>query len=323
MKKITTFLLLMYLSLVTFSQTPLFTESCGTPSATTAVGTYTGWQNYPTLTFTGNADVRTTTVSSGYTGASGSGNVFITNTVGTNVTISNINTLNYINLKLSAGVFKSTTASNGSELKIEVSTDGITYTALTYTLPTGTGTAIWRLVTPTGTIPSTSNLRIRFRNTSSTPQFRIDDIKLVGDYVAPLPVELMSFTGKVTEDKIQLQWSTASESNNESFTVEKLINEKWEPTIVASGAGWSNYKTDYTVFDHAPLPGNNYYRLKQVDFDGTTSYSYIILVRYEGIIVNDEVEYYDLNGRRVTELQPNTPYIKIVGGKAKQFFYVQ
>jgi hypothetical protein len=48
-----------------------------------------------------------------------------------------------------------------------------------------------------------------------------------------------------------------------------------------------------------------------------------ILVRYEGIIVNDEVEYYDLNGRRVTELQPNTPYIKIVGGKAKQFFYVQ
>ena len=139
------------------------------------------------------------------------------------------------------------------------------------------------------------------------------------DYIG----DVMFFSGKTIDNQIQLQWSTASESNNESFTVEKLINEKWEPTIVASGAGWSNYRINYTVYDNTPLPGNNYYRLKQVDFDGTTSYSYIILVRYEGIIVNDEVEYYDLNGRRVTELQPNTPYIKIGGGKAKQFFYVQ
>lgn len=310
-------------SLITFSQTPLFTENCGTPTGTTSITAYTGWQNNSTLTFSGTADLRTTTASTGYTGASGNGNVFITNIVGRNLTIGSINTINYVNLALSVGVFKSTTASNGSELKIEVSEDGVTYTVLTYTLPTGTGTAKWHLVNPTGTIPATANLRIRFRNTSTTPQFRVDDIKLVGDYIEPLPVELMFFNGKTIDNQIQLQWSTASESNNESFTVEKLINEKWNPTIVASGAGWSNYKTDYTVFDHTPLPGNNYYRLKQVDFDGTTSYSYTILIRYEGIIVNDEVEYYDMLGRRIIELQPNTPYIKIVGGKAKQIFYVQ
>ena len=310
-------------SLVTFSQTPIFTENCGTPTGTTLITAYTGWQNNSTLAFSGNADVRATTVSTGYTGASGGGNVFITNIVGRNLTISNINTLNFINLTLSVGVFKSTTASNGSELKIEVSEDGTTYTALTYTLSTGTGTAKWYLVNPTGTIPATTNLRIRFRNTSTTPQFRVDDIKLSGDYVAPLPVELISFTGKVTENKIQLQWSTASESNNQSFVVEKLINQEWTPTIVSSGAGWSNMRIDYSVYDYKPLPGNNYYRLKQIDFDGTTSYSYIILVKHSGNIVNDKVEYYDMMGRRVTELQPNIPYIKITNGEAKQFLYIQ
>ena len=317
MRKLAIFLLLLR-SFVAYSQTPIFTENCGTPTATTLITAYAGWQNNSTLTFSGTADVRTTSPSTGYTGASGNGNVFITNTVGRNLTISNINTLNYINLTLSVGVFKSTAASNGSELKIEVSTDDITYTALTYALPTGTGTAIWRLVTPTGTIPSTSNLRIRFRNTSTTPQFRVDDIKLSGDYVAPLPIELASFSGKAVDNQIQLHWSTLSEENNESFTVEKLINEKWNPIVVASGAGWSNYRKDYTVFDRAPLPGNNYYRLKQTDFDSTTTYSYTILVRYEGVITTEEIEYYDLNARRVTELREYTPYFKIEKGQVKK-----
>ena len=233
MKKIITLLLLMC-SLITFSQTPLFTENCGTPTGTVLISAYTGWQNNGTLAFTGDADVRITSVSTGYTGASGGGNVFISNVVSKNLTIGSINTTNYINLALSVGVFKSTIASNGSELKIEVSTDGTTYTALTYTMATGTGTAKWYLIKPTGTIPSTANLRIRFRNTSTTPQFRVDDIKLVGDYVAPLPIELILFNGQPSDDKIQISFSTASESNNESFVIEKLINQEWNPIIVAS-----------------------------------------------------------------------------------------
>ncbi len=163
----------------------VFNETIGTPAATTAVGTYTGYSNYPTLTYTGTADVRTSTPSTGYAGATGSGNVFITSTSGINFEISNINTSSYTSLALTFGHFKTTTASNGSELVIEVSSDGATYSALTFTRPTGTGTASWILASPTGTIPSTSNLRIRFRQTSSTGvQFRIDDIKLTGTLIA-------------------------------------------------------------------------------------------------------------------------------------------
>lgn len=323
MKGLITFLLIFY-SLVTFSQTSIFTENCGIPATTTLITAYTGWQNNNTLIFSGNGDVRTTTASTGYTGASGNGNVFITNTVGQNFVISNINTINYINLTLSVGVFKSTTASNGSELKIEVSTDGTTYTALTYTLPTGTGTAIWRLVTPTGTIPATTNLRIRFRNTSTTPQFRIDDIKLLGDYVAPLPIELIQFGGSIVSNGIQLCWSTASEYNSDKIEIHKLIDDEWIKIGEVKSAGFSVTRINYTFIDTNLINGYNYYRLNQVDFDDKHEYSSIIAVKVNDIS-EDKIRYYDILGQEVdsTSLISNQMYIKISGGKAKKFLYVQ
>lgn len=174
---------LLLISLLIFSTSRLsaqtvFSENVGTPSGTTAIASHT-FQNTPTLTFTGTADVRNTTVSSGYVGASGGGNVFFTNTVGRDFIISNINTTGYSALTLEFGHYKSTTAAN-NELVVETSSDGVTYTPLTYSRPTGAGTATWLLVTASGTIPATANLRIRFRQTSATPQFRIDDIRLYG-----------------------------------------------------------------------------------------------------------------------------------------------
>lgn len=187
------YLFLIFLLLTNFSllsQTTIYSESCGNPSVTTLVNVYTGWQNNGIQVYTGNADVRNTVASTTYAGASGLGNVFITSTLNTNVTISNINTTNYSNLILSFGHLKTTNASNGSQLVIEVSSDGTTWTSLTYTVPTGGGTSnVWRLVTPTGTIPSVSNLRIRFRMATVVTglQFRIDDIKLTGCPVATTP----------------------------------------------------------------------------------------------------------------------------------------
>jgi len=170
-----------------YGQVTIFSENIGTPTANTIIATYAigtapaTFQNKGILTYTGvTADVRISTASSGYIGSSGNGNVFITNTIGTDFIISGINTSSYTSLSLSFGHYKSTTASNGSELIVEVSSDGTTYSPLTYSRATGTGTASWVLITPTGTIPSTANLRIRFRQTSSTPQFRIDDIILKG-----------------------------------------------------------------------------------------------------------------------------------------------
>ncbi len=179
--------LFLFFSISASAQVTIFSENIGSPTGTTTLATYSAgtapatFQNRPALTFSGSADVRNTNVSSGYTGASGNGNVFITNTSGTLFQISGINTSSYNTLSLSFGIFKSTTASTGSDLIVEVSTDGTTFTPLSYTaLSSGTGTATWFLRSTTGTIPSTPNLRIQFRQTGTATQYRIDDIILTG-----------------------------------------------------------------------------------------------------------------------------------------------
>jgi hypothetical protein len=178
MKKL--YWLLLFVGYVIYGQTTIFSENTGgtTVLVTTPIASNT-FQNLGILNYVGTADVRATTVSNNV-GASGGNNVFVTNSVGRFFEISNIDTSNFDNITLSTGFYKSTTTSNGSELVIEVSSDGITYTPLSFTIPTGTGTAIWRTITPTGSIPTCFNLRIRFRQTSGTPQFRIDDVVLRG-----------------------------------------------------------------------------------------------------------------------------------------------
>jgi hypothetical protein len=181
------------ISLIGFSQTTIFLESignCCSTNNTTIVGTT--FDNNG-LTFTGDVDTRTTTPSTGYTGASGSRNVFITNTVGRFFQISGINTLGYSSITLTLGHYKSTTAGN-NELNIEVSADGTNWSSLTYTRASGTGTASWIQITPSGTIPSTANLRIRFTQTSSTTQFRIDDIHLQGVVTCATPTQMVFST---------------------------------------------------------------------------------------------------------------------------------
>ncbi|HEY8561339.1 MAG TPA: Calx-beta domain-containing protein [Pyrinomonadaceae bacterium] len=168
------------LSASAFAQTTILDETVGNPAGTTAIGSYAGWSSTG-FTFTGTGDVRSTSSSGGYAGASGMGNVFLTNSGGANFQIAGVNTTGYSSLTLSFGVFKTTTTANGSDLVVQVSDDGANYTNLTVpALPTGAGTSAWVLRTAAGAIPSTSNLRIRFANTGTTTQYRIDDIKLTG-----------------------------------------------------------------------------------------------------------------------------------------------
>lgn len=271
--KVLNLILAILISVIGYSQT-LFNENIGTATGTIAI-TANSFQN-SSLTFGGNADTRSTTISNGYVGASGGRNVFFVNTNGTNFLISGINTSNLFGIGLSFGQFKSTTASS-NELIVEVSSDGISYTSLTYSRPTGTGTALWKLIIPTGAIPVTSNLRLRFRNTSTTAQFRIDDIKLT--YESALPIELLSFDGISKESYNTLNWITASESNNDYFTLEKTNDGKTFNIVgTVNGAGNSNTKINYS-FDDTNVNGEiSYYRLKQTDFDGNYKYSDIISI---------------------------------------------
>ncbi|HXG01380.1 MAG TPA: T9SS type A sorting domain-containing protein [Bacteroidota bacterium] len=163
-------------------------ETMGAVSSTTTIAAHAGVNGFDNdnLSFSGSADLRATTASSGYSGASGGANVFFTTTVGTSFQIAGINTTGLNDLLLSFGIFKSATASDGSDFLVEVSSDGVTYNSLSFSaLPTGAGTATWHYRTASGSIPAVENLHIRFRQNGTASQYRLDDVLLRNDAAAP------------------------------------------------------------------------------------------------------------------------------------------
>lgn len=157
----------------------VFYESMGTVTSTISIPVHEAANGFlrDDLTMSGSGDVRITQISSGYSGVSGQANVFFTNIAGRSFVISDINTSGRSNLTLSFGIYKSTPTSTGADFKVQVSSDGVNYTDLSYTaLPSG---AAWYYRTATGVIPSVPNLRIRFQNTAATTQYRVDDVLLM------------------------------------------------------------------------------------------------------------------------------------------------
>ncbi|MBS1558624.1 MAG: T9SS type A sorting domain-containing protein, partial [Bacteroidetes bacterium] len=98
----------------------------------------------------------------------------------------------------------------------------------------------------------------------------------------PLPIQLISFTGKFLDNAVHLNWTTASELNNNFFTIEKSLDAKHFVEVThVPGAGTKNTATDYQAVDNQPYNGWSYYRLRQTDFDGNTTVSEIISVYAE------------------------------------------
>ncbi len=97
------------------------------------------------------------------------------------------------------------------------------------------------------------------------------------DCSALLPIELLAFQAKAQDNYSTLiNWQTASEYNNEFFTVERSVDGRtFLPLKKIPGAGFSNTEVSYHTTDTNPQIGINYYRLKQTDFDGAFTYSEI------------------------------------------------
>ena len=110
--------------------------------------------------------------------------------------------------------------------------------------------------------------------TNGTMFFRIGST----DYAAtPLPVELLDFDATCADDKVNLHWTTVSETNNDFFSVARTadgVNFEFIGTV--DGAGTSTSQNSYSWTDNLPYEGNSYYRLSQTDFDGTTKTSGMI-----------------------------------------------
>lgn len=97
----------------------------------------------------------------------------------------------------------------------------------------------------------------------------------------PLPIELLNFTATPKDVEVDLEWVTASEINNDFFTVEKSLDlELWKEVLVKDGAGNSNFSKTYNDVDKNPYSGLSYYRLKQTDFNGTFTHSEPVAVYF-------------------------------------------
>lgn len=107
----------------------------------------------------------------------------------------------------------------------------------------------------------------------------VAEIVLNQSECATLPIELLYFRADLRENKVLLTWETLTETNNDYFTVERSTDGvDFESLVREEGAGTSFRNLSYRTVDSNPLPGLSYYRLSQTDFDGTTTYSKLVLI---------------------------------------------
>lgn len=97
-----------------------------------------------------------------------------------------------------------------------------------------------------------------------------------------LPIELKNFSVETVNSRESLlKFSTATEHNNNYFAIEHSTDAtRFEAIGQVTGAGNSTVQQDYTFTDEHPVKGLNFYRLKQVDFDGQFSYSPVVSVTF-------------------------------------------
>jgi len=122
----------------------------------------------------------------------------------------------------------------------------------------------------------TYSMDIVVNNNSGTPVVTVP-LTMV---IAPIPVELTSFTVEPVKDNVLLTWTTATETNNSGFSIERknVSADTWTQVSFIDGKGTTTEATSYTFTDKNLKAGSYEYRLKQIDFDGTFSYSSVVKI---------------------------------------------
>ncbi len=130
------------------------------------------------------------------------------------------------------------------------------------------------------------------RTPNTTYTYRVQAYNLLG--VSPysnivtattiIPVELTSFVATANEKEISIVWSTATELNNRGFDLERKLDADWQKVAFVEGKGTTTQQSDYSYsdkFSYASFQGTVQYRLKQMDFNGTITYSNVISVEVD------------------------------------------
>lgn len=151
----------------------------------------------------------------------------------------------------------------------------------------GQGVVIYMNTQPTSNITTTTNNGTPGCNNNSVPctssagsATGTNGQGVLTSTANPLSIELVFFNAyRIDQQMVSLEWQTASERNNDYFTVQRSANGlDWEDILTQDGAGNSTILLNYYDIDTAPLPGISYYRLKQTDFDGVFTYSQIVMI---------------------------------------------
>lgn len=104
---------------------------------------------------------------------------------------------------------------------------------------------------------------------------------------SPLPIELVDFSATSTNGKVVLQWQTATETNNDYFTLYRSTNgDDFQEIAILNGAGNTNMPITYKYADFGAPQGTVYYRLDQTDYDGTSVTSKIVSVNHKFFNIN-------------------------------------
>jgi hypothetical protein len=277
-------------------------ETVGSPSSPCLVTNYSGWTNNGVLSFSGNAEVQNVNPSNNLS-ASGGGNVYFTNVTGTYMEISGFSTTSTPqSLDITFGMY-GYNPSNLSELVLEYSTDGgTTYTPLTYKRlfrnyfpPTP-----WDVMV-SDPLPGSINFasfKVRFRQTTASQQFRVDDIE--ANFYYTLPIKLTSFSAQQSKNTNQLQWKANSTDEHEYFVVEKS-NDGRKFTAIANvqvkGVG------DYSYNFSDQSAGKTFYRLKLVDVSGRSTYSQVLYLQSSGNVEGIIQKIYPVPARQTINTQ--------------------
>lgn len=227
-------------------------------------------------------------------------NVFNSTTLNNTATI-NDNSYLQFSVTANAGYKLSVTAlrffiqgslSAPNQLEVRYSTDDFatntTWGAApnTHTSPGGTNT--WDFTDFTTSDGGTVTFRIYLFGTaradgdtpasSSSATIRMDNLTLEGSVINPMPVKLTSFIATNNQNRVTLRWSTAWEENNQGFDIEESDDAKnFIKTGYIEGKTTTLLKADYEYSSERLLADQiRYYRLKQIDLDGSFTYSRII-----------------------------------------------
>lgn len=121
---------------------------------------------------------------------------------------------------------------------------------------------------------------IAFRQFNADQRIVVDNVQVSNSWLLNIvPVEFVSFSATAQNGKVDLAWQTASETNNKGFEVERsLDNKNFSVVGYVDGRGTTTQTSVYNFSDKFDVNGTVYYRLKQIDFDGTTEFSNTIEV---------------------------------------------